>query len=129
MTCGSVTPLSPSMVSRAGRPQLPRRAIDLGIRNDLQLRGIKPYQSGEFQVGFQYIANFSDDKDATANPSRTADGASRCDTCRSCSAAITSSFSNTARAGVPASERLRAFITPTSRSARTQRSHDCESSM
>ena len=29
---------------------------DFGVRNDLQLRGIRPYPSGEFQIGFQYIA-------------------------------------------------------------------------
>jgi maltoporin len=32
---------------------------DFGVRNDLQLRGIRPYESGELQIGFQYIANFS----------------------------------------------------------------------
>ena len=48
---------------RSSLPQLPAQ-IDFGIRNDLQLRGIKPYQSGEIQVGLQYIADFSDDKDA-----------------------------------------------------------------
>ncbi|HEY4187454.1 MAG TPA: carbohydrate porin [Polyangia bacterium] len=47
----------------ASSPPLPMQ-IDLGIRNDLQLRGIKPYQSGEFQVGFQYIADYSNNKDA-----------------------------------------------------------------
>jgi len=51
----------------SGSPQLPAR-IDLGIRNDLQLRGIKPYKSGEIQIGFQYIADYSDDKDALGNP-------------------------------------------------------------
>ena len=33
--------------------------IDFGVRNDLQLRGIKFWESGEFQIGFQYIANYS----------------------------------------------------------------------
>lgn len=47
----------------SGSPQVPSQ-IDLGIRNDLQLRGIRPYKSGEFQIGFQYIADFSNDKDA-----------------------------------------------------------------
>ena len=37
-----------------------RSRVDFGIRNDLQLRGIKPWQSGEFQIGFQYIADFSE---------------------------------------------------------------------
>jgi maltoporin len=46
----------------SGSPQVPS-PIDLGIRNDLQLRGIRPYKSGEFQVGFQYIKDFSNDKD------------------------------------------------------------------
>jgi maltoporin len=32
---------------------------DFGLRNDLQLRGIKFWDSGEFQLGFQYIANYS----------------------------------------------------------------------
>ena len=32
---------------------------DFGVRNDLQLRGIKLWESGEFQLGFQYIANYS----------------------------------------------------------------------
>jgi maltoporin len=38
---------------------------DFGVRNDLQLRGIKFWESGEFQLGFQYIANYS------SNPSTT----------------------------------------------------------
>jgi maltoporin len=41
-------------------PQLPAQA-DFGLRNDLQLRGIRPYQSGELQIGFQYIADLSND--------------------------------------------------------------------
>jgi maltoporin len=40
-------------------PALPAR-IDFGVRNDLQLRGIRPWQSGELQIGVQYIANYSD---------------------------------------------------------------------
>jgi maltoporin len=39
-------------------PPLPAR-VDFGFRNDLQLRGIKFWDSGEFQLGFQYIANYS----------------------------------------------------------------------
>jgi maltoporin len=39
-------------------PELPNRA-DFGVRSDVQLRGIRPWRSGEFQLGFQYIANFS----------------------------------------------------------------------
>ncbi len=45
-----------------GSPQVPTQ-IDLGVRNDLQLRGIRPYPGGEFQLGAQYIADFSNDKD------------------------------------------------------------------
>ena len=41
-------------------PQLPSQT-DFGVRSDLQLRGIRPYQSGELQLGFQYIANYSND--------------------------------------------------------------------
>jgi maltoporin len=32
---------------------------DFGVRNDLQLRGIKFWESGEFQLGLQVIANYS----------------------------------------------------------------------
>jgi maltoporin len=41
-------------------PSLPPQN-NFGIRNDIQLRGIRPYASGEFQVGVQIIANYSDD--------------------------------------------------------------------
>ncbi len=50
----------------AGTPPLPMQA-DLGIRNDLQVRGLRPYPSGEFQVGFQYIADYSNHKDANGD--------------------------------------------------------------
>jgi len=40
-------------------PSLPART-DFGVRNDFQLRGIRFYPSGELQLGFQYIANYSD---------------------------------------------------------------------
>jgi maltoporin len=43
-------------------PQLPDKA-DFGFRHDLQLRGIKPWQSGEFQIGLQYIQNYSNNPD------------------------------------------------------------------
>jgi len=43
-------PNSPPLASR----------VDFGLRNDLQLRGIKFWESGEFQLGFQYIASYSD---------------------------------------------------------------------
>jgi maltoporin len=42
-------PMSPPLANR----------IDFGVRNDLQLRGIKFWESGEFQLGFQYIVNYS----------------------------------------------------------------------
>jgi maltoporin len=42
----------------SGTPPLPSQT-DFGLRNDFQLRGIKPYTSGELQVGFQYIADMS----------------------------------------------------------------------
>ena len=45
-----------------GSPQLPMR-VDLGIRHDVQLRGIKPYASGELQLGFQFIQDWSGTKD------------------------------------------------------------------
>jgi maltoporin len=57
----------------AGLPQVPFQ-YDLGIRNDLQLRGIRPYQGGEFQIGFQYIADFSNDKDPITGVSNTHGG-------------------------------------------------------
>lgn len=48
--------------------------IDLGFRNDLQLRGIRPYKSGEFRVGFQYIADYSDHDDPVTKKSVTHSG-------------------------------------------------------
>jgi maltoporin len=44
--------------SVSGAPPLPSQ-VDFGVRNDLQLRGIRFWASGEFQLGFQYIANYS----------------------------------------------------------------------
>ncbi|HYQ01919.1 MAG TPA: carbohydrate porin [Polyangiaceae bacterium] len=41
-------------------PSLPPQN-NFGIRNDIQLRGIRPYASGEFQIGVQVIANYSND--------------------------------------------------------------------
>ena len=40
------------------QPSLPLQ-IDFGLRNDLQLRGIKFWESGEFQLGVQGIASYS----------------------------------------------------------------------
>jgi maltoporin len=51
----------------SGSPQLPLQ-IDLGVRNDLQLRGIRPYRGGELQIGVQYIADYSNDLDANGKP-------------------------------------------------------------
>ena len=39
-------------------PLLPAQ-VDFGVRNDLQLRGIKPWESGEFQIGGEYIVDYS----------------------------------------------------------------------
>jgi maltoporin len=50
----------PASTGQTSSPSLPPQA-DFGIRNDLQLRGIRPYTGGEFQVGFQLIANYSND--------------------------------------------------------------------
>lgn len=40
---------------------------DFGFRNDIQLRGIKPWASGELQLGFQYIADFSNHPGVTSS--------------------------------------------------------------
>jgi maltoporin len=57
----------------AGLPQAPYQ-YDLGVRNDLQLRGIRPYKGGELQIGFQYIADLSNDKDPVTGVSNTHSG-------------------------------------------------------
>lgn len=51
----------------ASYPPFPMQ-VDLGFRNDLQLRGIRFWESGEFQLGVQYIADFSDNLDANGDP-------------------------------------------------------------
>ena len=51
----------------AGSPALPSQ-IDLGLRNDFQLRGIRPYESGELQIGFQYIKDWSNDYSTQIDP-------------------------------------------------------------
>ncbi len=48
----------PQAPSGGTDPLLPAQT-DLGFRQDLQLRGIKPWDSGELQIGFQYIADYS----------------------------------------------------------------------
>jgi maltoporin len=50
----------------ASNPSLPAQ-VDLGFRNDVQLRGIKFYDTGELQLGFQYIADWSNHKDANGD--------------------------------------------------------------
>jgi maltoporin len=48
----------PGMPLASTDPLLPDR-IDFGVRNDVQLRGIRPWEGGELQLGGQYIANYS----------------------------------------------------------------------
>jgi len=50
----------PASTGQTSSPSLPPQ-VDFGVRNDLQLRGIRPYASGEFQIGVQLIANYSND--------------------------------------------------------------------
>jgi maltoporin len=52
--------LNPADTTNSTSPSFPNKK-DFGVRNDLQLRGIRPWASGEFQLGFQYIANYSSD--------------------------------------------------------------------
>ena len=47
-------------------PPLPLQ-VDFGFRNDLQLRGIRFYEGGEFQIGFQYIADYSNHPDTNGD--------------------------------------------------------------
>jgi maltoporin len=56
-----------------GSPQLPMQ-VDMGFREDLQLRGIRPYSSGEFQIGFQHIANWTNKDDPASGNSSTHSG-------------------------------------------------------
>src|SRR5206468_9858699 len=44
--------------SGAMSPSLPLQ-VDFGVRNDLQLRGVRLWRNAELQLGFQYIANYS----------------------------------------------------------------------
>ena len=41
-------------------PALPAQ-IDLGIRNDIQIRGFRPWRGADLQLGFQYIKDWSND--------------------------------------------------------------------
>lgn len=56
-----------------GNPYLPQRYA-LGVRNDFQIRGFRPYPGGELQLGFQYIANWSSDTDDSGDKARTSGG-------------------------------------------------------
>jgi maltoporin len=46
----------------------------LGIRNDLQLRGLRPWASAELQVGFQYIWNRSGSQNENGDPATSYGG-------------------------------------------------------
>lgn len=46
-----------------GNPFLPE-VIDLGIRNDFQIRGFRPWTGADLQLGFQHILDWSNDKDS-----------------------------------------------------------------
>jgi maltoporin len=50
-----------------GTTYLPQRYA-FGVRNDVQLRGLRPYHGGELQIGFQYIKDWSSNKDDGGNP-------------------------------------------------------------
>jgi maltoporin len=56
----------PKSSDEVGGPQLPSM-LDLGFRIDVQLRGIRPYRGGEFQIGFQYIENWTHKTDTGGN--------------------------------------------------------------
>jgi maltoporin len=47
-------------------PFMPQQ-MDLGIRNDLQIRGFRPWTGADLQLGFQHILDWSNDKDANGN--------------------------------------------------------------
>jgi maltoporin len=57
----------------SGNPYLPQ-TYALGIRNDLQVRGLRPWRTGELQVGFQYIADWSRNVDDNGNAAVTHGG-------------------------------------------------------
>jgi maltoporin len=57
----------------SGDPYLPQKYA-LGIRNDLQVRGFRPWRGAELQVGFQYIADWSGNVDDNGNPAVTHGG-------------------------------------------------------
>ena len=122
-TCGSATALSPSTASPGRRRIAPRRRCrrrsTSAFETICSFAGSSPWESGEFQLGFQYIANYSNQM---PDADRTAGGASPSSSCRRCSAATTSSPSSTAGAAERALERSRASTTRTSRSLTTRAS-------
>jgi len=65
----------PQTSSTPSDPLLPSPP-DFGVRNDLQLRGIKPWKSGEFQIGVQYILDYSNHPrvDSNGNPVKDSSG-------------------------------------------------------
>jgi len=63
----------PAAPSTATSPLLPAQ-IDFGVRNDLQLRGIRLYDGGELQLGAQYIADYSNHPDPNTGVSITHGG-------------------------------------------------------
>jgi len=56
-----------------GNPYLPQRYA-LGIRHDIQIRGFRPYESGELQLGFQYIMDWSSETNDIGDPAVTHGG-------------------------------------------------------
>src|SRR5262249_23588851 len=57
----------------SSNPALPQQ-FDFGLRNDIQLRGIRPFEGAEFQVGVQIIADYSNDFDMVTGKSNTRSG-------------------------------------------------------
>jgi hypothetical protein len=110
----------PAMPADATSPQLPSQT-DFGIRNDLQLRGIRPYQSGELQLGFQYIANYSND------PATSGGWGVTVQFVQGLLGGDNSWRSSMARAAERALDPWRAFIIPTSPFATTRTSLGCGS--
>lgn len=50
-----------------GNPYVPSR-IDLGFRNDFQIRGLRLWPGADFQFGFQYIQDWSNDYSTQIDP-------------------------------------------------------------
>jgi maltoporin len=57
----------------SGKPALPLQ-MGFGMRNDLQVRGFRPWQGGELQLGVQHILDLSADKDVNGDPLRSRSG-------------------------------------------------------